>query len=99
MSAALVIQAANALRSGRLTDSDFQNPGGLSCWRDICVSPFATIQNERWSVNGLCLPIFGISLLSLRPFHRSKGIFPTEPIPVIDMKGNRDKVAPQTRIV
>src|SRR4030095_11965077 len=80
-------------------DPDFQNPRRLSCRRDICASPFATIQNERWSVNGLCLPVFGISLLSLRPFHRGKGIFPAETLPVIDMTGDRHELTPEPWVI
>src|SRR5205814_7193240 len=81
-----------------ISDHSFQNSRRFVIYWNGCISPFGPIQNERRSLNGLCLPVFSILLLSLRPFHRSKWIFPAEAIPVIDMKCNRNKVAPQTRI-
>src|SRR5437763_17201773 len=80
-------------------DRDLQNAGRfLICRWHVCALPFATIQNEGRSINGLCLPILGISLLPFRPFHGTERIFPAEPIPVVDMKGHWDKLTPESGI-
>ena len=62
-------------------------------------SQIATVQHQLRRVNHAALQSVGDLPLSFAEACLREAIGPTELIPVIDMKGNRDKVAPQTRIV
>jgi hypothetical protein len=77
-----------------------QSPGtSIIYYRNPRIPPFATIQDKGWSVNALSIPVSGIKALSLCPIRGGKRILPAESIPVIDMKSDRHKLAPEPWIV
>jgi hypothetical protein len=85
-----IVASHRRAQSPRTSIIYYRNPG---------ISPFATIQNKGWSVNGLSIPVSGVKALSLCPFRGGKRILPAESIPVIDMKGDWHELMPEPWIV
>src|SRR5205085_11522643 len=65
-------------------------------YRNGGILPFAPVQDEIRRVNALGIPVSGINTLSFRPFRRGERILPTQPVPVIDVKSDWNKCAPQS---
>src|SRR5439155_27084070 len=67
-------------------------------YRNGSISPFAPVQDEIRRINAFGIPVISINTLSFRPFRRGKRILPREPVPVIDVKSDWNKRAPQSSI-
>ena len=80
---------------GDFQDADRFCAGG---WKRAA-SPSRSVESEGGCVNRFVFPTNRIIGLSFSPFFRRERILPTEVIPIIDVKRNRDEIVPKLRLI
>src|SRR5258708_24673073 len=62
-------------------------------------APFETVPNKGRSIGRPRSPASGVEALTLRKFPTGEPIFPTQVIPIVDMKRHRNDGSPQLSVL
>jgi hypothetical protein len=63
------------------------------------ISPFFAVQNKTGSINAVATPSLSVVPLPVGELPARPFVAPTKVVPVVNVKGHRHKVAPQSRLL
>ena len=58
-------------------------------------APLLTIEDKPWWLHGVDIPLTRMAALTFAVHRHGKTVFPSDVIPIIDMKGHRDDTSPE----